>query len=257
MRKWMIISGLLVVLLAFLAWQAPSGWTLKLAQAENPGLSWSASSGSAWRGRAENVYWQGLALGTVEWRILGMDSWSRLETRWGFHGESAQYALNGRISVGGGEIRRIDDMRGHLPAAWVDLNNAMPFVYLTGTFEFDLDRLVLNNSLPVDGAGRVRWLDAGLGGLVSEQLGTLEFNISPAANRQTEALIFKFESLQQADIRAFGSGRIDGNDYAISVRLAVAPDRRDVIALLEPFGQAGADGSIEFQWQGTLFPTQP
>jgi hypothetical protein len=253
-RKWLIAGGLLALLFVFVAWQVPAGLALQVARSGNPGFSFSSSSGSAWRGRAENVYWQGLALGHVEWRLQGLEDWSGLLTNWDIRGESTQYHLHGRVSVAGGELRQLTDLQASLPAAWVDLGDAMPFVYLTGTLELDLESLSLRNGLPTQGRGRIRWLEAGLGGLVNEALGDIQIDIEPPAGVPDDTLLLEFRSLQQTGIGVAGNGRLQGNDYDVNLSLSVPPDRVDLFELIGPFGQVRDDGTIDFQWRGKLFP---
>ena len=68
-RKWLAIVVAAALLLSFALWQAPAHGLLRLVKSGNPGLSWSTAAGSAWNGRAEGVYWNGLALGGVLTRI--------------------------------------------------------------------------------------------------------------------------------------------------------------------------------------------
>ena len=253
-RKWLIIGGLPLLLLVFLAWQLPAGWALKAARSGNPDLSWSSATGSAWRGEAENVYWQGLALGRINWRMRGLENPAELLTNWEIRGESTQYHLDGRISVAGGELRQLAGLRASLPAAWVDLSHAVPFVYLTGTLHLDLETMDLRDGLPVRGRGKVRWLDAGLGGLVSESLGDIEIDITPPAAGVDDALLLSLESLRQADIGIGGSGSLQGNQYQLRISLSISPDRADLLELIGPFGQVRQDGTIDFQWRGKLLP---
>jgi hypothetical protein len=253
-RKWLAIVVALLLLASFAIWQAPARGLLQLVQSANPGLTWSTASGSAWNGRAENVYWNGLALGAVHWRLLGLERLANLQSRWAVRGDSAQYSVDGRVSLAGGELAGIGPLRAHVPAAWIDLSHAVPFVYLTGTFEMDLDAVRFSGGYPTRGAGTVRWTGAGLGGLVSEPLGDIGFDIHPPPAGTGDLLLFDFASRQPTDIDIAGEGRLQGNAYQVQLRLQVSPRRADLVELLGGLGRPGADGSIHLEWQGALFP---
>jgi hypothetical protein len=250
LRKWIATASALLLLLGFAAWQVPARWILQLAQSGNPDLSWSSASGSAWDGSATNVYWKGLALGGVQWKMLGLEHPGELRTHWQIHGESRQYSLDGRISLTAGELRGISDLHARLPAAWLDLSHAMPFVYLTGTLDLDFDAIAFREGLPIRGTGTVRWLGAGLGGLVNEPLGDIGFVVRPPGDGAADVLLFTFDSLQYADIKVAGNGRLRGNDYEVSLRLTVSPKRPDLLELMSAMGEPGEDGMISLEWRG-------
>ncbi len=253
-RRWLIALGAIALLLLFLAWQVPAGWALKLARSEHSDLSWSAARGSIWRGTADNVYWQGLALGRLEWRMLGLEDLPGLATRWQIQGESPQYRLDGRLVTDGRQLRRVEELQAAIPAAWLDLSHAVPLVYLTGVLHLDLETVSMRNGLPVSGSGAIRWTEAGLGGLVSEPLGDIEFLVRPAHDTPDGGILFEFQSLTAADIRVSGEGGLLGDAYDIRLSLRVAGHRADLRELLGPQGETGRNGEIRLQWQGKLFP---
>jgi hypothetical protein len=253
-RKWLAIVVAAALLLAFALWQAPAHGLLRLVHSGNPGLSWSTAAGSAWNGRAEGVYWNGLALGGVRWRLLGFEGLGDLRTRWAVHGGSAQYSMDGQLTLSGGQLTDIAALRADFPAAWIDLSHAIPLVYLTGTFELDLATVGFSAGYPSHGAGKVHWNDAGLGGLVSEPLGDIGFDIRPPPAGAGELLLFDFASLRPADIELAGDGRLQGNEYELRLRLKISPRRPDLLELLGGMGRPDADGNLRLEWRGALFP---
>lgn len=253
-RKWLVFAGVPVLLLAFAAWQMPADRVLQMARTGDSGLSWSTAAGSAWNGQAENVFWKGLALGNVSWRMTGLESLSGPGTVWAFEGSSIHYSANGRLSMDGRELRRIEALRATIPAAWLDLSAIAPLVWLTGTLDLDLESVGFRNGFPASGRGVIRWTDAGLGGLVRESLGDIEFSLNPPAGPPEETLQFDFDSLHYGDIGVAGSGRIKDNRYRVSLRLSIAPGRPDLLDLLGDLGETDAAGGIHLDWEGELFP---
>jgi general secretion pathway protein N len=257
MRKWLIILGILilvVLVVLVVAWRMPASVVLAPAQSKlPPEVKWSETTGTAWNGQMQDFTWKDLKLGTVEWKFDGFEDIESRSTRWNVHGYSPQYEVRALVTLtGGGDIRQVQNVQGHLPASWIDISDKLPLLYLDGTVELDLKNLELDNDLPVNGSGRVTWSNAAVTGGASERFGTLQLDLEPRSNQAPAGMAFKLRSTEPADVRVEGHGSVLRNDYDIDLELNVSPARRDLEQFLQQIGTESAPGQYRFSWEGNI-----
>ena len=156
MRKLLIILGILALIVGVAAWRLPAGLLLEPVQSRLPEVDWSDTEGTAWNGRIEGFAWKGLQLGTVAWEFVGLEGLDSRMTRWNVHGHSPQYDLRAQVVLTpDGDVSEVFDLRGYAPASWIDITDRLPLIYLEGVIRFDIENLVLENGLPLNGEGNV------------------------------------------------------------------------------------------------------
>lgn len=253
MRKFLIILAVLLVAGTILVWRIPANWVLEMAQPRLPDMSWAQSQGSAWHGRITDLSRNGLQLGTLEWRFDGFENLAEKLTRWTIHSHGSQHDISALVTVSpDGGITRLAEVRGHLPAAWVDLSKHFPLLYLDGLLQLDLDHLDLEERFPVNGAGRILWSGAAVTGGANESFGDLELNFSPRSDKANEGVDFSIRTLDEADISIRGDGNAYRNDYTISLALQIAPHRKDLLDFMGPLGGEVSTGAYQYSWRGSV-----
>lgn len=247
--KWLLWIGLPLAAIAFITWQLPADFVLRRLPDHGVPLRYESAEGSIWRGSATGVRWRGLPLQRVEWRFLGPGRWPGLTHRWAFHGEGGDYQLDGRLSLNGSRIEAVERLAGELPAHWVDLSQVAPFVVLLGRLQIDIEEAEFDGGQPRRVEGNVEWRQAGLSGLVEEQLGRLLIELDARRN----GTAFRLRSLESAPLMFDGDGEIDGNGYEVSLALRASPERMPTLRELAHLGRLEGD-TLTIDWSGEVLP---
>ena len=253
MRKWLLIIGIMAIIVVLIAWRMPARLVLQPAQARLPAVDWSNANGTAWSGSVDGFSYKGIQLGTLEWEFDGIEDLGSQLTRWIIHSYGPQHDVRARLTLTPeGEIRRAAEVRGHLPASWVDVSDKLPLLYLEGLIELDLEHIELDRNLPVNGSGRVTWSQAAISGGANEQFGKLRLNLVPKTADRPDGMTFAVRSLEPADISMQGEGHILRNDYDIDLKLEIALERDDLMQFMQQIGGEVGPGLYRFAWQGQI-----
>lgn len=226
-----------------LGWLAPT-------QARLEGVS-----GTLWRGRAENLQWQEVRLGRVEWQLhpaalLGARLRADLTLNRvdGFARATVATGRNGRL--------RFTDLTASLP---LDALSATPLAGgWSGTLNFKFADLLLDRGWPIQAAGRLDAvaINGPMGGPVGRpvNLGSyqIDFTLAEGSARETPlagALIDTGGPLQVAGSVQLLADR----SYVIEGLVALRPEASpDIVHALQFLGPADAQGRRPFSLAGSF-----
>jgi len=248
LRKLIVFIGLILLILSVVAWQTPASWIAKFSAFPGKELSYARMTGTFWKGEAEQVEYRDLMLGDVKWDFKTFNQLNPLTTTWVIDAKGIDYNLNMFLDT---ESRRVHGLRlvqGQIPAGWVDLSKIAPLVFLSGTFNLDLDHASPSRNLSNLATGIIYWTNAGLNGLVEESLGTVTINLR-SENRFTIANI---QSDPEADLKLDGEVRFNSNQYFTELTLRAAEEKQYVIEQLADLGAINEDGSLDIDQSGRM-----
>ena len=205
------------------------------------------TSGRAIEGHASQATWRGLQLGQAQWeikpiRLLRGEFNARVET---------QGPLNLSGSVLADSQGRIfsDDLRGSMPASWIDLQATMPFVLLDGRIEWEFRHMDIRQGEIPRLEGEFIWKDAGLKGLAKAEMGTIQIQLQ----QQQGSQLANLTSLEPGEITVAGTLSSDGENYEMDLAVEVDPSRQDIYELLAQYGEARGR-TVILRQSGKLFP---
>lgn len=247
-RKLFVVGGLIALIFGVAAWQAPAAWIAKLSDLSKQGYSYGRITGTLWKGEAEQVKHGDLMLGDVKWDFKTFNQLNPLETTWAIDAKGIDYNLNLLLDTEGRQVKDLRLLQGEIPAGWVDLSEIAQLVFLTGTFNLDLDHASPTRNLSNLATGTIYWKNAGLGGLVEESLGTIFIEIH-SDNRFT---IADFTSDPEADLKLDGQVRINRNQYFTELTLRATEEKQYVIEQLAEIGTINEDGSLDIDQSGRM-----
>lgn len=248
-RKGLLITTALVLAAGIAIWRAPASIATSWLQRANHPLQLQMTEGTLWRGKALQASWQGLVLGESNWRLTGL-SLKPFTLKYSISSDGRQFRLSGLVNARAGGGVHAEQLEGRMPAAWVDLQSFIPFVFLAGDIEWQLDYLDWPETGMPAAQGTFYWRRAGLTGLARVDLGALEISLEDSPGQLTATI----RSLENADVRVNGQILSDGQQYTLDAYAQVSRGRRDIFDMLAPLGKVQADGKIRFNWTGNLFP---
>ena len=212
-RLWIGVAAALVLLIILVA-TAPARVIAPFLPGDQ--LVLQGVSGSLWRGRSSRalVAVQGghLHLGRVSWSLsplslLSLGPRIAVESQWGEQRIEAELVYRSPRSM------ELTDVDAVLSAALV--RQFVP-LELSGSFSLLLPHLVVEDGMPLEGAGRVVWQN---GGWVSPQgrrpLGSYAMDFEQLAG---SALLGEVVTLS-GELQASGTVSLDGRDYAVDILL--------------------------------------
>ena len=248
-RKRLLIILVVIVAAGIAVWRAPASLASRwLEQSDHP-LQLQMTEGTLWYGKALQASWQGLVLGESSWHLKGFGL-QPLSLKYEISSNGRQFQAAGLVEARAGGAFHAQQLEGHMPATWVDLQAFIPLVFLTGQFEWQLDFLDWPETGIPAASGHFYWRQAGLTGLARVDLGALAISLEDSRGRLTATI----RSLEAADVRINGQILTDGRQYTLDAYAQVEPGRRDIFDMLAPLGTLQADGKIRFNWTGNLFP---
>ena len=248
LRKLFVFAGLLLLILGVVAWQTPAAWIAKFADLQEKGYSYARMTGTFWKGEAIQVKYRDLMLGDVKWDFKTFNQLRPLKTTWSIDAKGIDYNLNLFLDTEDQQVQDFRMVQGEIPAGWLDLSDIVPLVFLTGTFNLDLDQASPTINLSNLATGMVYWKGAGLGGLVEESLGTVLIELR-SDNRFTLATITPDP---EADLKLEGEVRINRNQYFTELTLRATREKQYVIDQLAELGTINEDGSLDFDQSGRI-----
>jgi len=242
------IAGLAILLSMILLLRFfPAGWMLIILQPSNPAFNHGSASGTIWTGQAEDVEFRDLKLGTIRWRLIGMNGWR--QTRWHITGSGLDYDLDFELATHGRAVSAMRSIYGAVPAHWIRLADASAPLVPGGTIKIDLARVRFeDNGMPVEAHGELNWTAARLTGFTAVELGQVIIKLEPTDGRSE----FTLQTAGQADLAMTGHGYWTAQYYRADLNLEVSPTRKTLQRLLESVGSPRPNGSIDVQFNGEL-----
>lgn len=248
LRKLFIFVGLIILLVTLVAWKTPASWIADKTDLARKGASFARVTGTFWAGEAEQVEYRDLMLGDVKWNFLTLNQLNPVTTTWKIDGTGHDYDIELLMDTQGRQVKDLRLIQGHVPAGWIDLNKYAPMVVLTGRLNLDLDHASPTGDTSRLATGLIHWTDAGLDGLVEENLGTITIQLR-SENRFTIADI---QSDPEAEIRLDGQFRINGREYITELELQVVEEKQYVIDQLAELGTINENGSLQINRSGRV-----
>jgi hypothetical protein len=248
LRKLIVFGGLILLILGVVAWQTPAAWIAKFSDLPERGISYARMTGTFWKGEAVQVKYRDLMLGDVKWDFKTFNQARPLKTTWALDAKGIDYNLNLLLDTEGQQVQNARLVQGQIPAGWVDLSEIAQLVFLTGTFDLDLDHASPTGNLSNLATGIIYWKNAGLSGLVDESLGTIIIDIR-GDNRFTVA---EFTPDPDADLKLTGEVRLNRNQYSTELTLTATEEKQYVIEMLSDLGTINEDGSLDIDKSGRM-----
>ncbi len=246
--KLFVLAGVVLLILGVVAWKVPAAWVLSQVNWSGKNIHYGRFTGTLWQGGVEQLERNDVMLGDVGWDFKTINGLTPLATTWRVDGKGLDYELSVFVDIEGLQARQLRYVQGHIPATWVDLSGVAPLVFLTGRFELDLDRTALTGFTGRLATGTIRWVDAGLSGLLQESLGTVLMQVSS----EKGFTIAKIQSEEGADIMISGDVRFNAAQYRTNLLLQAVPDKQYVIEELAHLGTVLEDGSLQLTLSGNM-----
>lgn len=244
--KSIVVFGVVLLLAGLLAWKAPSGWLVTQARLSRHDIQFNSTSGTVWDGVARGVRWNDLLLGDIQWDFRTLYQISPPFTTWQFVGEGLDYKMSLLADVERDSLQRLRFVNGEMPAAWIDLSETVPLLFLDGRLHVNLDYLELKWGPQGLAAGSIQWNDAAFSGLFEEKLGDIIINIE-WVNGVTRLY---FQSKQVRNIMLEGEADLTARRYNLLLILHTTEKKRYVIEQLAHLGKIHPDGSLHITRSG-------
>ena len=246
--KIFVFVGLLLLLAGVAAWKMPAAWVLSQVNWSRQDIHYARITGSLWQGSVEQLVRKDLLLGDIKWDFMTVDGISPPATTWRLDGKGLDYEMSAFVDFEGREAKGLKYVQGHVPAAWVDLSKTANLLSLTGRLELDLDHAALSGYAGRNASGTIRWVDAGLSGLVEESLGAVLIELS----NEKGFTIADIQSEEPADILISGEVRFNAVQYKTNLILKTTPEKQYVVEELAHLGTVLPDGSLELTLSGNM-----
>ena len=246
--KSVVAFGIILLLAAVIAWQAPAEWLVKLATRPHHDIQYARATGTVWNGVAYDVKWHDLLLGDIQWDFVELNRFSPPISSWQLKGKGLDYQLSLLAGFEGRSLRRLRFVLGELPAGWVDLSKVVPLLFLDGRLLVNFDYLEFKWGPRGRAAGSVQWKDAAFTGLFEEKLGDIVINIE-WVNGTTRVY---FQSTQVRNIMLEGEASLTADRYNALLILHTTQKKHYVIEQLAHLGKIQADGSLHIAMSGIM-----
>jgi general secretion pathway protein N len=246
--KRVVTATLLALLLAviLLAGFFPASWAWNLVQDRVAGVHLGSVHGSVWNGRADDVVYAGLPLGSVHWTL------SRTAL---FGHPDLHVHVHGRLMHGSGEILRRGDMLAGrqlhftVDAGQVPVSVGSPGLRPRGEMVFDIDRVEIRGDWPRMLHGRIVWRHAALeGGQGPIPLGELRAQLHERAGSILEAQL----SDTGGPLGLSGTVQASTLGWRIDADLRARSGDPALRQALAQLGRLDGDGTLHLRRQGGL-----
>jgi len=265
LSRLLITILLLLALLIGLAWFAPASLLGSLLEKQGSPLQLGLLKGRLHDGSAGQARWQGIDIGKLSWQ-LGDFSFSPAAAGVSFQASGPQIQAQGAFNAQR-ELVSSNDLNGHFPASWLNLQGLAPFLFAHGKINFDFSQLEVSKQGSPAASGVMNWENAGLNGLLELSLGDVRFDIStlnpltgkPSAESDSRReIVITFsnrgENDLQLDLQLNGTITTDGRQYQLDCVARASPGRSDINRFLRKAGKVTADGAYRLQFEGLLSP---
>jgi hypothetical protein len=246
--KLLVALGVILLGAGIIVWKAPADWFLERITQSHHEIQYSTTSGTLWDGMAQDVKWNDLLLSDVNWNFKSLSQIYPPFSTWQLEGNGPDYQLSFLADLERESLRRLRFIHGEIPAAWVDISEVVPLLFLGGRLDLNLDYLDLRRGARELTAGSIQWSDAAFTGLLEEKLGDITITIEPV-DGATRAY---FHSMQVRNIMIEGEVSLTGNRYEVLLILHTTEKKRYVIEELADLGEIHADGSLHIVRSGIM-----
>lgn len=245
-RNGLIALGLVVLALGLLVALFPASWAWRLAGDKPAQLQVGPIHGSVWQGRAEDLRYAGLDLGTLHWRLSPAQLWGRTDLH---------LRLQGALYHGKAEITRSGDtLTGrdvHLEATvdTLPVTLGTPAMHPRGTLVVDIDRVELHDRWPRTLEGHVTWQDAELADRFDTvPLGDLRADLG---ERNGSVLVAKLSD-GGGPLALSGTVEVSPLGWRVDAVLRTRKDTPLMHRVIAQLGQPSSDGSLHVDMHGGL-----
>ena len=246
--KSFLVFGIILLLAGTIAWQAPAKWLATRVNLPQKDIQYARVTGKIRNGMAHDVQWHDLLLSDIKWDIKALNQFWPPFTTWLVTGEGPDYNMSALAEFESDSLRRLRFVQGELPAAWVDLSEEVPLLFLGGRLVVNLDYLELKWGSSGLASGSIQWKDAAFTGLFEENLGNIIINIEWV----DKATRLYFQSTQVRNIMLEGEASLTARRYNVLLILHTTEKKHYVIEQLAHLGEIQADGSLHIVWSGKM-----
>ncbi len=241
-----------VAIAAAMIVQMPASMVEKRLAVVNPGLSLQQLEGTIWRGSAQQVSWQGYALGTVKWSLSAA---SFLTLR-----PQLSVTINGASITGHAVLRRqwggavvAKDSQLMLPASWLQHILNQPTLGLSGQLDIALEHARLDNEgWLVAMTGKASWRDAAVrGGSANDPmigLGDLDLDWQTTGEGSIQGTL----NDGGGALSMMGEVSIANRAYRVRAQLAARNGDPKLRQALQFFGRSDGAGQVRLDIFGPL-----
>ena len=159
--KYLLIGfcGYLFFLLSGLPAQHVLGWVG--TDTQKPLFTYGNVKGTLWRGKMEAVRLQGIPIDKLKWHFTPTEL---LFGRIGFDIQINHIGqqLEGTLAIGTGDLYRLEDISGRLPAEMIPPLIDLGQIGVGGLIDLDLQHLTVEAQQITSAEGKIKWLDSAL-----------------------------------------------------------------------------------------------
>lgn len=245
-RALLIVAGLLVVaLVALVAW-FPASWAWRMASGPHDAIKVGQIEGSLWHGRAKDLDYAGVDLGTLDWRLSPAFLWGRTELT---------LRLTGDVANGHAELARrgaettLSNLHLEVVVDTLPVWLGTPPMSPRGTLVVDIPKAVLRERWPRQLSGYVAWEDTALAD---------RFNVVPLGNLRADLSERNGTVLQATfsdgggPLALSGTAQVSLLGWRVDAVLRTRKDTTLMHRVIAQFGQPSTDGSLHIDKHGGL-----
>jgi len=207
-----------------------------------PGIALSGLQGSVWDGRAEQLQFNGSALGALSWHIPKA---TPITAKLSLSGTDASGSAT--VGVKGSSVYAARDVQVQAPARLLEKALGLPGFQFTGQIVGQFKTLDVRLPNLFQAAGEVVWTDAGLQLPYALRLGTYVLTLQP-----TESGARGVISDRGGDLAVSGDVEWIGSRYRANVRLQARSGPEELARALNYIGAPNLDGSRQLLIEGDL-----
>lgn len=246
--KRVVLTALLALLLAavLLAGFFPAAWAWDMAHDRVSGLHLGSVHGSVWDGRADDVVYAGLPLGTVRWSLSRRLVFGHAD----LHVHVRGALVNGRAHLlRQGDVLTGEDMHFTVDAGRVPVSVGSPGLQPRGRLVFDIDRLEVRGDWPRQLRGEVVWREAALAGRDGRvPLGVLHAHLHERVGSILEAQL----SDGGGPLALSGTAQASTLGWRVDATLRPRNANSGLQRALGQLGAVDSDGTLHLRRQGGL-----
>jgi general secretion pathway protein N len=207
-----------------------------------PGVALESISGSIWQGRAEQVRFNAIDVGALDWRIN-----KSLPLIADLTLSGTEVAARGRVSRADAGAYTVREVTVDAPARLLDKALGLPGFVFTGQVTGALNEVTIRPPGVIQASGELVWSGAGLSVPYAVALGTYAVNFTPTPTGAVGVI-----SDRGGDLAVSGTVEWLGTRYRANVRLAARSGPPELARALQYVGAPNADGSRQLLIEGDL-----
>ena len=243
--KKIIFFGLLAFLLAAL-WQLPLSVAQPYLEKSVNGLTFGATSGTVWNGKATELRVNNNPLGEVSWKVQPLQSLISFKLKTHFKITGDELNANGFAGLGINKKLSLDNTKFDISSDYI--NRMQTNAKLAGNITGDITHAVLSEKEVPQVKGIIDWNDGALSSPINLKPGNYKAIISPSSGD----LDIKLSS-NEAPVELGGDIKLI-KDWTYRTNIVAKSSEPGIAAMLNLAGQKQSNGSVLIKNEGDLSP---